>query len=154
MYYRQLWTHNFMGAGAGANVLVKLEGYAIGIFGLDLGFSALPDNASIGIIYSIPCGDHRQRWGRLLTRLALSRPVQERVCPPLSVARCKLAWTGMFTKHPEAKEHRGLMTLASRTEDTVFGFRLTYSSPLHEKNEQACWLETLKDDERWRQRRS
>jgi hypothetical protein len=160
-YYRALWTHNFVGQRTNYNEAVLVDGFVVGIFGLsdkDLRHSMaekLVREADMGSIwYSIPCPDRRQRWGRLLTRLELSRPVLANIYPPIVMAHCERMNTTMLTRHPEAKEHRGLMKLMMRKKHAEMGYRLSYSAPLHDKDIRACWLEFLEDDARWQQRRS
>lgn len=48
-----------------------------------------------------------------------------------------------MTKYPEAKEMRGLMELTKKVPDKKMGYRLTYESPLYDRNAKQALNEWL-----------
>lgn len=85
--------------------------------------------------------------------LAQNKPLIMSICTDLEREKAKTLKTVQMTKYPEAKEMRGLMELTKKVPDKKMGFRLTYESPLKDRNAKQALNEWLGGEERWRRQR-
>ena len=153
-YYRRLWTHNFTGAAGAMNKAVLIDGKIAGVFGFDkssitIGAFGKEVSNSIFLMYGMSAPHKFYRLPRLNVMLAQDRCVVKSVCTDLEFAKVKSLKTVLMTKHPEAKDKRGLMKLISRREDKIFGYRLTYQSDLKDRTEQETLTEWLGRENKW-----
>lgn len=157
-YYRQLWTHNFVGSSAPINVAVLIDGKIAGVFGIDksaltMGAFGTQVSDAVFLMYGMTVPHKTYRLGRLLTMLAQNRKFIMGICTDLEREKAKTLKTVQMTKYPEAKEMRGLMELTKRVEDKKMGFRLTYESELKDRTEKETLKEWLWREERWQRQR-
>lgn len=157
-YYRKLWTHNFVGSSAPINMAVLIDGMLAGVFGLDksaltMGAFGTQVSDAVFLMYGMTVPHQKYRLGRLLTMLAQNKPLIMKICTDLEKEKAKSLKTVQMTKHPEAKEMRGLMELTKRVPDKKMGFRLTYESPLYDRNAKQALNEWLGKEERWLKKR-
>ena len=157
-YYRQLWTHNFVGSSAPINIAVLIDGKIAGVFGLDksaltMGAFGTQVSDAVFLMYGMTVPHKTYRLGRLLTMLAQNRQFIMGICTDLEREKAKTLKTVQMTKYPEAKEMRGLMDLTKRVEDKKMGFRLTYESELKDRTEKETLREWLWREERWQKQR-
>lgn len=153
-YYRKLWTHNFVGSSAPINMALLIDGMLAGVFGLDksaltMGAFGTQVSDAVFLMYGMTIPHKRYRLGRLLTMLAQNRPLIMSVCTDIEKEKAKSLKTVQMTKYPEAKEMRGLMELTKKVVDKKMGYRLTYESPLYERNAKQALKEWLGREERW-----
>lgn len=85
--------------------------------------------------------------------LAQNRPLIMNICTDLEKEKAKSLKTVQMTKYPEAKEMRGLMELTKKVPDKKMGYRLTYESPLYDRNAKQALNEWLGREERWQKQR-
>lgn len=157
-YYRKLWTHNFVGSSAPINMAVLIDGMLAGVFGLDksaltMGAFGTQVSDAVFLMYGMTVPHQTYRLGRLLTMVAQNKPLIMSICTDLEKEKAKSLKTVQMTKHPEAKEMRGLMELTKKVPDKKMGFRLTYESPLYDRNAKQALAEWLGKEERWRKQR-
>lgn len=157
-YYRQLWTHNFVGSSAPINVAVLIDGKIAGVLGVDksaltMGAFGTQVSDAVFLMYGMTVPHNTYRLGRLLTMLAQNRKFIMGICTDLEREKAKTLKTVQMTKYPEAKEMRGLMNLTKRVEDKKMGFRLTYESELMDRTEKQTLTEWLWREERWQRQR-
>lgn len=81
--------------------------------------------------------------------LAQNRPLIMSICTDIEKEKAKSLKTVQMTKYPEAKEMRGLMELTKKVVDKKMGYRLTYESPLYDRNAKQALKEWLGREERW-----
>ena len=157
-YYRKLWTHNFVGSSAPINMAVLIDGKLAGVFGLDksaltMGAFGTQVSDAVFLMYGMTVPHKTYRLGRLLTMLAQNRPLIMNICTDLEKEKAKSLKTVQMTKYPEAKEMRGLMELTKKVPDKKMGYRLTYESPLYDRNAKQALNEWLGREERWQKQR-
>ena len=157
-YYRKLWTHNFVGSSAPINMAVLIDGKLAGVFGLDksaltMGAFGTQVSDAVFLMYGMTVPHKIYRLGRLLTMLAQNRPLIMNICTDLEKEKAKSLKTVQMTKYPEAKEMRGLMELTKKVPDKKMGYRLTYESPLYDRNAKQALNEWLGREERWQKQR-
>lgn len=157
-YYRKLWTHNFVGSSAPINLALLIDGKLAGVFGLDksaltMGAFGTQVSDAVFLMYGMTVPHKTYRLGRLLTMLAQNKPLIMSICTDLEREKAKTLKTVQMTKYPEAKEMRGLMELTKKVPDKKMGFRLTYESPLKDRNAKQALNEWLGGEERWRRQR-
>ena len=75
------------------------------------------------------------------------------ICTDLEKEKAKSLKTVQMTKYPEAKEMRGLMELTKKVPDKKMGYRITYESPLYDRNAKQALNEWLGREERWQKQR-
>ena len=158
-YYRQLWTHNFVGSQAPINIAVLIDGKIAGVFGVDkaaltMGAFGTQVSDALFLMYGMTVHHKKYRLGRLLTMLAQNREFVFKICNDLEKEKVGSLKTVQMTKYPEAKEMRGIMKLTKRVPDAKMGFRLTYESDLKERTEKQTLLEWLRREEKWRKERA
>jgi hypothetical protein len=161
-YYRQLWTHRFLGAVTPMNGLgLVLDGYLAGIFaytrlGLDMGaFGKVAKEDALLLQCGVTPRLEGWRLGRLVTKLALSRAVLAQFLDDVALVRVTHIFTMQFTKYPEAKEMRGLMKLQVRQPFTnkwglKKGFKLRYQAPIEATTMEEAYAWWIKDERRYR----
>ena len=157
-YYRKLWTHNFVGSSAPINMAVLIDGKMAGVFGLDksaltMGAFGTRVSNAVFLMYGMTVPHKKYRLGRLVTMLAQNKPLIMNLCNDLEKEKAETLKTVQMTKYPEAKEMRGLMELTKRVPDKKMGFRLTYESPLVDRNAKQALKEWLGREERWQRNR-
>ena len=130
-YYRKLWTQSALTMGA---------------FGTQV-------SDAVFLMYGMTVPHKTYRLGRLLTMLAQNRPLIMNICTDLEKEKAKSLKTVQMTKYPEAKEMRGLMELTKKVPDKKMGYRLTYESPLYDRNAKQALNEWLGREERWQKQR-
>jgi hypothetical protein len=144
LYYRSLWTHNFVGNAANLNLGLFVDGYLCGVLGYDpqylrsSGAFGRDDNMVL-LVYGMTAPSDGRRINRLLSKVALSRDTLLLAMSDVEMYRCAGVRTANFTKYPEAKENRGLMTLTDRKPHPTHGYRLIYEAPISEDT----WAEAL-----------
>lgn len=158
-YYRQLWTHNFVGSSASINMAVLIDGKIAGVFGVDKSALTMGDfgtrvSDALFLMYGMTVSHKRYRLGRLLTMLAQNKKFVYAICNDLEKEKVRHLKTVQMTKYPEAKEMRGIMKLTKRIPDQKMGFRLTYESELKERTEEQTLTEWLRREEKWQKERS
>lgn len=157
-YYRQLWTHNFVGSSAPINMAVLINGKIAGVFGVDksaltMGAFGTRVSDAVFLMYGMTVPHNTYRLGRLLTMLAQNEDFIMGICTDLEREKAKSLKTVQMTKYPEAKEMRGLMEMTKRIEDKKYGFRLTYESELKKRTTKETLIEWLWREERWQKQR-
>jgi hypothetical protein len=161
-YYRQLWTHRFLGAVTPMNGLgLVVDGYLAGIFaytrlGLDMGaFGKVAKEDALLLQCGVTPRLPGWRLGRLVTKLALSKAVLAQFLDDVALVRVTHIFTMQFTKYPEAKEMRGLMKLQVRQPFTnkwglKKGFKLRYQAPIEPTTMEEAYAWWIKDERRYR----
>ncbi|MCX4609413.1 putative antirestriction adenine methyltransferase [Streptomyces mirabilis] len=136
-YYRDLWMHRLAAAPGSYNMLVVIDGYVAGVIGYGAetmtrpypGATKYTSHLLMRFAFGAPHYD--LRLTRLATMLALRRDTAKLVFTGASeiiLAASNGLVTVEYTRHPEAKGLRGLMTLDSRAKHPD-GYKLSYSSP-------------------------
>ena len=90
-YYRQLWTHNFVGSSAPINIAVLIDGKIAGVFGLDksaltMGAFGTQVSDAVFLMYGMTVPHETYRLGRLLTMLAQNRALVHGLCNDLELS--------------------------------------------------------------------
>lgn len=157
-YYRQLWTHNFVGSAAPINFALLIDGKIAGVFGVDksaltMGAFGTQVSDAVFLMYGMTVPHETYRLGRLLVMMAQNKKFIEDICTDLEREKAKTLKTVQMTKNAESKENRGLMTLTKRIPDKKYGFRLTYESELMDRTEKETLKEWLWREERWQKQR-
>ena len=124
-YYRQLWTHNFVGSSATFNRAVLIDGMIAGVFGI-----SKMQATSLFIWYVMKVPHMTYRLGRLLYMLAQNQNFINTILDDLEREKVTKVRTAMLTKYPENKEVRGIMKLVNRQADKNNGFKLTYEAEI------------------------
>ena len=158
-YYRQLWTHNFVGSSAPVNIAVLIDGKIAGVFGVDksaltMGAFGTQVSDALFLMYGMTVPHKKYRLGRLLTMLAQNKCFVYKICTDLEKEKVGHLKTVQMTKYPEAKEMRGVMKLTKRIPDAKMGFRLTYESELKDRTEKQTLAEWLRREEKWQKERA
>ena len=158
-YYRQLWTHNFVGSSAPINIAVLVDGKIAGVFGVDkaaltMGAFGTQVSDALFLMYGMTVPHKTYRLGRLLTMLAQNKDFVYKICTDLEKEKVRSLKTVQMTKYPEAKEMRGIMKLTKKIPDKKMGFRLTYESELKDRTNQETLTEWLRREEKWRKERA
>ena len=158
-YYRQLWTHNFVGSSAPINIAVLIDGKIAGVFGVDkaaltMGAFGTQVSDALFLMYGMTVPHKTYRLGRLLTMLAQNKDFVYKICTDLEKEKVRSLKTVQMTKYPEAKEMRGIMKLTKKIPDKKMGFRLTYESELKDRTNQETLSEWLRREEKWRKERA
>lgn len=165
-YYRQLWTHRFLGSSTAMNGLgLLLDGYLCGVFAydrqwLDRGeFGRVQRESRLMLQYGSTPKLAGWRLNRLLTKVALSLDTMRQVLDDLAMVKVTHLCTAQFSKHPESKEMRGLMKLAARKEirnkfGLDKGFMLRYQAPVESTTIQEAFQWWLKEELRYRSLKS
>lgn len=120
-YYRELWTHNFVGSSATWNRAVLIDGYIAAVFGIS---KMAADSLFVWYVMKVPHKTYR--LGRLCYMLAQNREFCDTLLDELDREKVTKIRTAMITKYPENKEVRGIMKLCSRAVDKQQGYKLTY----------------------------
>ena len=145
-------------SGSVRSIWRSYDGYLAGVFGYDPTYVTSAgafgkDSSAVAIVYGMTIPQHRFRFNRLLSRLAMSRKTLALVLSNIALLRCDHLVTAQLTRYPESKEYRGIMKLRSRKKDPHHGYRLIYAGPILEKD----WSEVLKiwleDERRWQKAR-
>lgn len=158
-YYRQLWTHNFVGSSAPINIAVLIDGKIAGVFGVDksaltMGAFGTQVSDAVFLMYGMTVPHKEYRLNRLLTMLAQNEQFILNLCTDLEKEKAKTLKTVQMTRYPEAKEMRGIMKLTKKLPDKKHGFRLTYESELFKRTEKETLKEWLWREERWKKERA
>lgn len=158
-YYRQLWTHNFVGSSAPINIAVLVDGKIAGVFGVDkaaltMGAFGTQVSDALFLMYGMTVPHKTYRLGRLLTMLAQNKDFVYKICTDLEKEKVRSLKTVQMTKYPEAKEMRGIMKLTKKIPDKKMGFRLTYESELKDRTNRETLSEWLRREEKWRKERA
>lgn len=148
-YYRELWTHNFVGSSAMFNRALLIDGYVAGVFGLS---KMATDSIFVWYVMKIPHLSYR--LGRLCYMLAQNRVFVDTLLDNIEKEKIMKMRTAMLTKYPENKEVRGIMKLVNRVPDKKNGFKLTYEAELVSgRTEQQTLQEWLRREKHWKQSR-
>ena len=149
-YYRELWTHNFVGSSATFNRAVLIDGYIAGVFGIS---KMAAESVFVWYVMKVPHKSYR--LGRLCYMLAQNRAFVDTLLDDLEKEKCSKMRTAMLTKYPENKEVRGIMKLVNRQEDKVNGYKLTYEADLVEgRTEQQTLVDWLRRENKWQENRA
>ncbi|MFZ3595062.1 hypothetical protein [Streptomyces sp. BH104] len=133
-YYRDLWMHRLAAAPGSYNLLVAVDGYAAGVVGYGAetmtrpypGATKYTTHLLMRFAFGAPHSTYRLT--RLATMCALRRDTAKLCFTGASevlLAASQGLVTVEYTRHPEAKGLRGLMTLDSRAKHPD-GYKLTY----------------------------
>lgn len=149
-YYRELWTHNFVGSSATFNRALLIDGYVAGVFGIS---KMAADSVFVWYVMKVP---HRTyRLGRLCYMLAQNREFVDTLLDNIEQEKVTKMRTAMLTRYPENKEVRGIMKLVNRVEDKKNGYKLTYEAELVEgRTEQQTLQEWLRRENEWQKNRA
>ena len=147
-YYRQLWTHNFVGSSATFNRAVLIDGMVSGVFGI-----SKMQATSLFIWYVMKVPHPTYRLGRLLYMLAQNHCFTETLLDDLEREKVTKVRTAMLTKFPENKEVRGIMKLVHRQKDKNNGFKQTCEAELTDRTEQETLEEWLRRERQWQKSR-
>lgn len=119
-YYRELWTHNFVGSSATFNRALLIDGYVAGVFGIS---KMASDSVFVWYVMKVPHKTYR--LGRLCYMLAQNRAFVDTLLDNIEQEKVTKMRTAMLTRYPENKEVRGIMKLVNRVEDKKNGYKLT-----------------------------
>ena len=149
-YYRELWTHNFVGSSATFNRALLIDGYVAGVFGIS---KMASDSVFVWYVMKVP---HKiYRLGRLCYMLAQNREFVDTLLDNIEQEKVTKMRTAMLTRYPENKEVRGIMKLVNRVEDKKNGYKLTYEAELVEgRSEQQTLQEWLRRENEWQKNRA
>lgn len=148
-YYRELWTHNFVGSSATWNRAVLIDGYIAAVFGIS---KMAADSLFVWYVMKVPHKTYR--LGRLCYMLAQNREFCDTLLDELDREKVTKIRTAMITKYPENKEVRGIMKLCSRAVDKQQGYKLTYEAPIiNTRSEKETLTEWLRKEKQWQENR-
>lgn len=161
-YYRDLWMHRLAAAPGSYNMLVVVDGYVAGVIGYGAetmtrpypGATKYTSHLLMRFAFGAPHYD--LRLTRLATMLALRRDTAKLVFTGASeiiLAASNGLVTVEYTRHPEAKGLRGLMTLDSRAKHPD-GYKLSYSSPWSTDSITETLTAFVTKEQAWRASRS
>lgn len=149
-YYRELWTHNFVGSSATFNRALLIDGYVAGVFGIS---KMAADSVFVWYVMKVPHKTYR--LGRLCYMLAQNRDFVDTLLDNIEQEKVTKMRTAMLTRYPENKEVRGIMKLVNRVEDKKNGYKLTYEAELVEgRTEQQTLQEWLRRENEWQKNRA
>ena len=149
-YYRELWTHNFVGSSATFNRALLIDGYVAGVFGIS---KMAADSVFVWYVMKVPHKTYR--LGRLCYMLAQNREFVDTLLDNIEQEKVAKMRTAMLTRYPENKEVRGIMKLVNRVEDKKNGYKLTYEAELVEgRTEQQTLQEWLRRENEWQKNRA
>ena len=149
-YYRELWTHNFVGSSATFNRALLIDGYVAGVFGIS---KMAADSVFVWYVMKVPHKTYR--LGRLCYMLAQNREFVDTLLDNIEQEKVTKMRTAMLTRYPENKEVRGIMKLVNRVEDKKNGYKLTYEAELVEgRTEQQTLQEWLRRENEWHKNRA
>lgn len=149
-YYRELWTHNFVGSSATFNRALLIDGYVAGVFGIS---KMAADSVFVWYVMKVPHKTYR--LGRLCYMLAQNRDFVDTLLDNIEQEKVTKMRTAMLTRYPENKEVRGIMKLVNRVEDKKNGYKLTYEAELVEgRTEQQTLQEWLRRENEWQKNRT
>lgn len=162
-YYKDLWIHKIDTRQATGEFAVIIDGYMAGAAGFN--YVPVPNReedtdgkkhaggelGSIMIVLLYAVGPHHNvhRLTRLMKMQAINRPILETMMFPWFVASATHVMTKNFTPHPEAKEHRGIMTLTDRQTHPRFGYVLTYKAEIEDRSVEEAFQLWLKKEREW-----
>ena len=148
-YYRELWTHNFVGSSATWNRAVLIDGYIAAVFEIS---KMAADSLFVWYVMKVPHKTYR--LGRLCYMLAQNREFCDTLLDELDREKVTKIRTAMITKYPENKEVRGIMKLCSRAVDKQQGYKLTYEAPIvNTRSEKETLTEWLRKEKQWQENR-
>ncbi|MEU0181434.1 hypothetical protein ABZ312_09615 [Streptomyces sp. NPDC006207] len=161
-YYRDLWMHRLAAAPGSYNMLVIVDGYVAGVLGYGAetmtrpypGATKYTNHLLMRFAFGAP--HHELRLTRLATMLALRRDTARHVFTGASeilLAASHGLVTVEYTRHPEAKGLRGLMTLDARDKHPD-GYKLSYSAGWGDDSIPTTLTKFLEKEKSWRASRS
>lgn len=149
-YYRQIWTHNFVGSSATWNRALLIDGYVAGVFGIS---KMASDSIFVWYVMKVP--HEKYRLGRLCYMLAQNKGLSNEFLNTVDREKVTKMRTAMLTKYPENKEVRGIMKLVNRVKDKENGYKLTYEADLVEgRDDKATLIEWLRREKKWQDNRA
>jgi hypothetical protein len=161
-YYRGLWMHRLVAdLKEGNNVLMLVDGMAAGIIGYSTDSMIRPFTsdsrwASHMILrFAFGAPSQRYRLTRLATMMALQKRTAEMTATPQTSIFFQASLglvTVEYTRHPEAKGLRGLMTFVERDKHPD-GFKLVYGADWLCQDYTQVLTEFLTKEARWRAQR-
>lgn len=159
-YYRDIWLHRLTATPGAYNVLVTIDGYIACVIGISIEPMSRPYPGAthlrhLLLRYGVGAPHVQLRTGRLATMFALQRSVAELAVGhggAVYLAASKGLITVNMTRHPEAKEMRGLMKLVNK-QDHPDGYKLTYAAPWRDQAPAEVLGEWLAKEARWREQR-
>ncbi|MFD3612363.1 hypothetical protein ACFWXA_30715 [Streptomyces atroolivaceus] len=161
-YYRDLWMHRLAAAPGSYNVLLAVDGYAAGVMGYGAETMTKPYpgatkwTSHILMRFAFGAPHHDYRLTRLATMCCLRHGTAKLVFTGASeiiLAASKGLVTVEYTRHPEAKGLRGLMTLDNRAKHPD-GYKLTYGAPWSQTSLTDTLTTFLAKEKSWRSSRS
>ncbi|WP_381792957.1 hypothetical protein [Streptomyces niveus] len=161
-YYRDLWMHRLAAAPGSYNLLVAVDGYAAGVIGYGAetmtrpypGATKYTTHLLMRFAFGAPHNSYRLT--RLATMCALRRDTAKTVFTGASeilLAASQGLVTVEYTRHPEAKGLRGLMTLESRAKHPD-GHKLSYRADWNSDPIAHTLTSFLTREKSWRKSRS
>lgn len=155
-YYRAMWTHNFVGGKSQINVLLLIDGFVAGVFGIQTAFAS----AAVGrrmkdvlLMYGMTRPHDSLRLGRLLNMIGMDKSTLLKFIPEHVLREFRVVQTIQMTKHKESKEMRGLMKLVER-KDGKLGYKLVYWAKMTQKTYKQILTEFLAKEQKWQKERN
>lgn len=161
-YYRDLWMHRLAAAPGSYNLLVAVDGYAAGVIGYGAETMTRPYPGAtkytthLLMRFAFGAPHHSYRLTRLATMCALRRDTAKTVFTGASeilLAASQGLVTVEYTRHPEAKGLRGLMSLESRAKHPD-GYKLSYRADWNTDTLTHTLTTFLTREKSWRKSRS
>ncbi|NDK24667.1 hypothetical protein FSY75_09295 [Streptomyces sp. TR1341] len=161
-YYRDLWMHRLAAAPGSYNLLVAVDGYAAGVIGYGAETMTRPYPGAtkytthLLMRFAFGAPHHSYRLTRLATMCALRRDTAKTVFTGASeilLAASQGLVTVEYTRHPEAKGLRGLMSLESRAKHPD-GYKLSYRADWNADTLAHTLTTFLTREKSWRKSRS
>lgn len=158
-YYRQLFTHNFVGSSLGAGYAIIINGYFAGVFGYSKVFSTffthnIADEEiaeSLFLVFGMNTQIDNYRLGRLVTMIACCSEVVNLALNDVEKETYKYISTTQITKYPESKQMRGLMKLVAKKQDSKMKlYRLVYRTNIQKKSKKEVYKEWIKKETTYR----
>jgi hypothetical protein len=158
LYYRTLWTHNFVGhAGTDIALAVTVDDYIVGVIGyvnqLMHQRKFRGDNTDCSLLYGM-ARPFKMRLGRLLTRIAICKDTLALVLTAGQQVIVTGVQTSQLSRHPESKEMRGMMRLKSKSKDGKHGYKLVYQTEATDDAWQESYESWYKDELRYQHARA
>lgn len=152
LYYRRLWTHNFVGGASGGAYAMIIDGYVAGVFGYLKMAISMGDSSDLMFQFGISAPSE-QRLNRLMYMLASNRDVAYSFLNDLEKEKKQGVMTAMITKYPESKEMRGLMKMVSKETNGKNGYKLIYRCDFQDRTREETLREWVTKEERWKKQR-
>jgi len=151
LYYRSIWTHNYVGGQAQINVGLFVDGFIAGVFGYQIAFGK--ELKEIVIMFGMTTKHKYLRLNRLLTMIAVNQETMSALIPEYQLFKFKGVQTTQMTKYPESKEMRGIMKI-KRKDKGKLGYKLVYRCDIQKRTSSETLKEFLNKESQWLKERS